>query len=80
MYYIYILKSLATPGKFYVGYTLDIPSRVITHNKGGSIYTADHKPWVLVFSGTFEDKFKALAFERYLKTHSGRAFMQKRLV
>jgi len=27
----------------------------------------------------FPDKYKALAFEKYLKSHSGRAFAKKRL-
>lgn len=31
----------------------------------------------LVFS--FPDKYKALEFEKYLKSHSGRAFAKKRL-
>jgi putative endonuclease len=67
-------------GGFYVGYTLDMQERLKTHNNGGSVYTKDQGPWVLVFSCSFDDKLKALAFEKYLKTHSGRAFMQKRLV
>ncbi len=80
MHYIYIIKSLSPINKFYVGYTLDLQARIKTHNSSGSIYTKDYCPWVLIFSCEFQDKLKALEFEKYLKSHSGRAFMQKRLV
>jgi len=33
----------------------------------------------LVWYCAFGDKFKALEFEKYLKSHSGRAFGKKRL-
>ena len=80
MYYVYILKSINFSGKSYVGYTLDVESRLGKHNEGGSVYTKDYRPWELVFHCTFIDKSKALEFEKYLKSHSGRAFLQKRLL
>jgi putative endonuclease len=36
-------------------------------------------PWELKWYCAFPDKYKALAFEAYLKSHSGRAFAKKRL-
>jgi putative endonuclease len=80
MYYVYILRSINFPDRVYVGYTLNIQSRLNTHNNGGSIYTKDYKPWKLVFYSGFEDKLKAVDFEKYLKSHSGRIFTEKRLV
>lgn len=77
-YYVYILRSISYPEKLYIGYTLNISSRLQKHNEGGSIYTKDHRPWEMVFSCNFNDKSKALAFEKYLKSHSGRTFAQKR--
>lgn len=79
MYYIYIIKSQTIPHKYYVGYTLDVQSRLQKHNEGRSVYTADNRPWELIWYCSFNDKMKAIEFERYLKSHSGRAFMQKRL-
>jgi len=79
MYYIYIIKSQKIPDKFYVGYTNNIESRLKVHNNGGSVYTADYTPWELIWYCRFPDKLKALKFETYLKSHSGRAFMLKRL-
>ncbi len=66
--------------KIYVGYTLNIESRLETHNNGGSVYTKEHKPWELMFYCGFQDKLKAMNFEKYLKSHSGRIFLQKRLL
>jgi predicted GIY-YIG superfamily endonuclease len=37
-------------------------------------------PWILVWYCAFPDKQRALAFEAYLKSHSGRAFSKKRLL
>lgn len=79
MYYVYIIKAINFPGKFYVGYTLNLQNRLEAHNHGQSIYTAEHKPWEPVLHLAFNNKSKALEFEKYLKSHSGRAFMQKRL-
>lgn len=80
MYFVYILESIRTYKKFYVGYTLDVEARLKKHNEGGSVHTKDHKPWNLVTYLCFTDKQKALEYEKYLKSHSGRAFMKKRLV
>jgi putative endonuclease len=77
MHFVYILNSISSPTKFYVGYTLDIQSRVGVHNAGGSVHTKDHRPWKLHWYGVFDDKLTALAFEKYLKSHSGRAFATK---
>lgn len=79
MHYVYIIKSIPFPEIIYVGYTLDIDFRLQTHNSGGSIHTAKYKPWELIWHCSFSDKAKAMAFEKYLKSHSGRAFMKKRL-
>ena len=80
MYYVYIIKSTIQEN-FYVGFTnLKVEERLQTHNAGGSVYTKDYKPWILVMYSCFVDKLKALEYEKYLKSHSGRAFMQKRLV
>jgi putative endonuclease len=80
MYFVYILKSINFLNKTYIGYTLNIQSRLKTHNNGGSIYTKDYRPWELVFYCGFQDKLKAMEFEKYLKSHSGRAFTEKRLL
>ena len=49
------------------------------HNSGKSSHTSKSFPWKLVTYLAFEDKDKALSFERYLKTGSGHAFANNRL-
>jgi putative endonuclease len=78
MYYVYLIKSLKTPTKRYVGYTTDFKDRLATHNSGGSVYIKDDRPWELVLCLCFVNKERAKQFEKYLKSGSGNAFAQKR--
>ena len=79
MTYVYLLESVGFPGEIYVGHTDNLRARFAAHNAGQSPHTAKFKPWRLVTYLAFSDESKALAFERYLKTASGRAFANKRL-
>jgi len=79
MFYVYLLESLSRPAEVYVGLTDDLRQRLETHNAGGSRHTAKFKPWRLVTYVAFSEKQKAVDFERYLKSHSGREFAKKRL-
>jgi len=77
--YVYLLESIAVPEQTYVGLTDHVQSRLEAHNAGQSPHTAKFKPWRLKTYIAFADEKKAIAFERYLKSHSGRAFARKRL-
>jgi putative endonuclease len=79
MYYVYLIQSIAYPHQTYIGYTENLKERLSTHNSGGSTYTTKYRPWELVFYLGLKSKIKALEFERYLKSPSGRAFASKRL-
>ncbi len=74
MLYVYILQGLADPDRFYVGITADSKSRLKEHNAGEVFHTAKYKPWKIKNYFAFDDHAKAYAFERYLKSGSGRAF------
>ena len=78
MYHIYLLRSISHPSERYIGFTTDVAARLDAHNRGQSPHTAKHKPWDVVATISFPDKGKALAFESYLKSGSGRAFANKR--
>jgi len=80
MYYVYILRSLNHTDQTYVGFTEDVSARLKKHNEGGNVSTARYRPWNLVFYCAFENKSRAIAFETYLKSHSGKAFSVKRLL
>ncbi len=78
MKYVYLLQSLSHPDQRYVGLTADIEKRLASHNAGQSPHTLKYRPWKLVSFIAFIDEAKAAAFEKYLKTGSGRAFANKR--
>ncbi|AOS42974.1 GIY-YIG nuclease superfamily protein [Lacunisphaera limnophila] len=77
--YVYILESLSAQGGFYVGLTDDLSARLAKHNAGGVPHTAKQRPWRIKTAVAFRDRTKAAAFEKYLKSPSGRAFGKKRL-
>ena len=77
-YYVYILRC--ADGHYYVGCTSDLDERLFRHGKGLVHYTKSRLPVTCVSAFGFLDKYKAFAFEKYLKSGSGRAFMSKRLV
>ena len=79
MHYVYILKSRHFD-KIYIGFTSSIDQRIKDHNAGKVSSTKQYKPWECVTYTAFQDKQKAMDFERYLKSHSGRAFLRKRLI
>ena len=79
MLFVYLIESISTPGKRYVGLTDDIDRRLREHNAGKSIHTNKYKPWAIKTFVAFADHRKAEAFERYLKNGSGHAFANKRL-
>jgi predicted GIY-YIG superfamily endonuclease len=53
---------------------------MVRHSSGGVQYTKTRLPVECVAAFAFKDKHKAFAFEKYLKTGSGRAFMNRHLI
>ena len=78
MYYVYILKNQKT-GEHYTGFSANLKNRLKSH-EGRTVKTTKSDIYKLVFYSAFEQKSKALDFERYLKQGSGFAFARKRLV
>jgi len=76
--YVYILEC--SNGRTYVGHTRDIEERLTRHQKGYVPATKDIRPVRLLTHLSFTDKYTAIAFEKYLKSGSGRAFLKKRLI
>lgn len=77
MYYVYILKL--SDNTFYIGFSANLTARIDTHKNNQVSYTS-HKNPELVFYCAFIDKLLALNFEKYLKSSSGFAFRNKRLI
>jgi predicted GIY-YIG superfamily endonuclease len=76
--YVYILESLDSQ-HFYVGITDDLRTRLAKHNAGEVAHTSKYGPWRIRSYVAFSDAKQAIAFEKYLKSGSGRAFAKKRL-
>ena len=74
MHYVYLLRSIPHPEQTYVEHTENLKARVQTHNHGQSPHTSKFKPFNLITFIAFSDKDRALSFEKYLKSHSGKAF------
>ncbi|HBR14376.1 MAG TPA: excinuclease ABC subunit C [Candidatus Omnitrophica bacterium] len=81
MHYVYILQSQTDREKYYVGLTDNIERRLGQHNHSPTCnYTKKYAPWELRMYLAFKDRQKASEFEVYLKSPSGKAFLQKRLI
>jgi predicted GIY-YIG superfamily endonuclease len=78
MKYVYILESLDGE-HFYIGITDDVSVRLVKHNAGEVPHTSKYRPWRLRTYIAFTDEKLAFAFEKYLKSGSGRAFAKKHL-
>lgn len=78
MWHVYVL--LCSNGDYYKGCTGDMERRLQQHQQGKVNSTRDFLPVKLICYISFTDKSKAFAFEKYLKSGSGRAFLKKRFV
>ena len=78
MWYVYILKC--ADGNHYTGCTSDLRKRIQKHRMGEVQSTKSRLPVKLIIYIVFSDKYKAYYFEKYLKSGSGRAFANKRLI
>lgn len=75
MHYVYILQLVKDQS--YVGSTRDLKRRLEEHSEGKSPATRKYLPLRLMSYIGFQDRLRALRFELYLKTGSGRAFREK---
>ena len=77
MFYTYILRSISHPEQRYIGSTSDLKSRLAKHNAGEVPHTSKFKPWRIQTAIAFDSKEKAVSFEDYLKSGSGREFAKR---
>ena len=78
MWYVHLLKC--ADNFYYTGCTNYINDRINRHLKKPVSYTKNRLPIKLVTFIAFTNKYKAYDFERYLKSGSGTAFRNKRLI
>lgn len=80
MNHVYLIRSIADPSQIHIGATSDLKQRIADDSSGKSTHTSKFTPRELEFYLAFPEKTAAYEFEKYLKTHSGRAFANKRLM
>jgi len=76
-HYVYVLQSLSHPGQIYTGRTADLKQRLTDHNAGRVPHTSKFVPWEIRTVTAFKDQDRAVAFERYLKSGSGRSILHR---
>jgi len=77
MHYIYSLKC---KDGHYIGCTDNLKERFERHQNGQVPATKNRLPININFYLAIHDKYKAFKFEKYLKSGSGRAFINKHLI
>jgi putative endonuclease len=74
MYFVYILFS-ESHQRYYVGHSDNVEKRLSDHNKGKVRSTKAFKPWIVVYSESYNTKSEAYRREMQIKSYkSGEAF------
>lgn len=76
---VYLIRSIVDPSRRYIGHTAHLQKRLFEHEMGLCRSTRAHRPWELVAAILLRSRDFAVAFEKYLKSGSGRAFANRRL-
>jgi putative endonuclease len=76
MHYVYILYS-ETGRRRYVGMTADAEQRLAMHNAGKVRSTKAYRPWRRIWLEEYQSIEEARKRELYLKTGSGRKWMDE---
>ena len=79
MWYVYILQNKSKDFT-YTGCTGNLPKRVAEHTGGLVQVTKAYLPLQLVAYIAVSSKEKAYALEKYFKTGSGKAILNKRIL
>jgi putative endonuclease len=72
----YILQSLSD-GTNYIGQTGNIDERIVKHNRGEVLSTKKQRPWVIIYSVSFGTRSDAMRWEREVKSHKSRSYIEK---
>lgn len=70
-YFVYILKSKSS-GRYYVGQTQDLNSRLEKHNKGSVQSTKPDTPWELKYHEEFQTRKESYKREQQIKDWKSR--------
>ncbi len=79
MKYVYVLVSIKD-GKYYIGQTNDIKSRITRHQRGYVRSTRHRRPLKLLYFEKYEDRGTSMRREKFLKSGEGHRFLNSKLV
>ncbi len=74
---VYILRS-KYDNKRYIGSTKNVTDRLKEHNQGKVKSTRKRRPLILLYQEKYSTKKEAEVRERYLKSGSGREWLDRR--
>jgi len=77
-FFVYSLKS-ETSGRYYVGQTQHLESRLAYHNANYSPALKNRGPWKLVYSEQYPTRSEAVRRERQIKRQKDRRFIESLL-
>ncbi|MCK5510084.1 GIY-YIG nuclease family protein [Candidatus Parcubacteria bacterium] len=79
MFYVYLLECQQDKS-WYIGYTSDLKRRINDHQRGcGCRTTFLKKNWKLIYYEAYIEKRDAIGREKFLKSGSGRKYLNKQL-
>ena len=81
MFWVYILQN--PEGKFYIGHTDDIPTRLESHNRTDKThekFTRKNGPWELVWSEEHPSRSLAVIRERQIKSMKSARWIREQLL
>ncbi len=76
MYWVYALKS-KKDNRLYIGLSLDVDRRLKEHNAGYCRSTKSRRPFVLIYKEECFSLEVARQREKFLKSGTGREFLNK---
>jgi putative endonuclease len=76
MFTVYAIKSLSK-NYIYVGLTNNLDRRLNEHNIGSNRTTKPYRPFVLIYTETFNSRTEARHKEKYFKSGVGKEFLRK---
>jgi putative endonuclease len=75
---LYILQSQKN-GKYYIGVTKDIETRLNQHNRGAGKSTRSNRPWKLFYTEEYNTWSEAARRERQIKSQKSRSYIENLL-
>jgi len=76
-FYVYVLSAKPIHLSTTLVSLANLSARLYDHNRGNCPHSAKYKPWKVEMAIAFTSEAKARAFEKYLKTGSGREFARR---